>query len=206
MVIPFRIYVESSVIADWLLIEASTRRQRKRLTEKVVSSHKLVNFLLHQTNGQVQSFTSDWALFEAVDVIKRGYIEIRMVADGISTRFYSDLLKDSDEYKLENTFILKINKLIDRLITKNKKTTSPLIAFRETADIDIGIPLILKNNLEAADSFHVGIAVTYACNYLISKDHHYFRRNITEALKEKITIMRPQAFIDMLAKEGFSIS
>ena len=163
-----------------------------------------MNFLLNQTEDHVQSFTSYWALFESVDVIKKANVQARMVLDGVPTKFYSEF--KSDEYRLEDYHITKITRLIDRLIKKSKKTTTPLQLLRETADIETGIPLILRKNLEGPDSFHVGIAVKYGCEYFIAKDRHYFREKIVDSLEDKIKMMRPQDFIKILQKEGIAIS
>ena len=152
MVTDFRIYIETTVIADWLLVETATKRQRKKLTERVLTSHELVNFLLQQTDERVQPLTSYWALFEAVDVIKKAYIQTRMVLDGIPTKLYSEL-KDSNEYRIDAFQRTKITRLIEKLIKKSKRTVTPLEPLTETADIKMGIPLILNKNLEGPDSF-----------------------------------------------------
>jgi len=127
-----------------------------------------------------------------------------MVLDGVPTKFYAEF--KNDDYKLEDYHIMKITRLVDRLIKKSSKTKTPLEILRETADIDFGITLILKNNLEGPDSFHVGIAVKYGCEYFIAKDHHYFKEKIVDSLEEKIKMIRPKDFIKMLQKEGITIS
>ena len=197
-----RPYIETTIIADWLLVETTRKQKRKVLTGKVFNSHKLLDFLIHGTNEPI--FTSYWALFEATGVIKKSNILVRMVLDGIPANLYPEL-KEESEYKLENFQIEKIKQLISQLVTP-KKNVNALRPVAETADIDNGVSLILSKNLEAPDSFHLGIALSYGCDYFISDDHHYFRKNVTSVSGKKIEIMGAKDFLKELETKGFLIS
>jgi len=197
-----RIYIETTIIADWLLVETSPKRRRNTLSPEVRSSHELVSFLLHRKDDTILPFTSYWAVFESVDVIKRTNIEVWLVYDGIPTSFYYDLRNDK-KYRLRDFQIRKIQSLIHRLTTDEKKN-KPLKLLPEQSDIDTGLFLILNENLEAPDSFHIGIALSYGCDFFVTKDSHY--RRCAKHFKGKMLIVKPRRLVKVLKDEGFSIS
>lgn len=202
LVTKFRVYVETTIIADWLLVETVSKRRRNVLSSEVMASHELISFLLRRKDDIILPFTSYWSIFESVGVIKRTNIEVWLVHDGIPTSFYYEL-RDDKEYRLEDFQIKKIKSLI-RSLTIDEKKNKPLKLLPEQSDIDFGLSLILNENLEAPDSFHLGIALSYGCDFFVTKDKHY-RRCAKFLSENKIKIMRPQRFIKALKDEGFSI-
>ena len=202
LVTKHRVYIETTIISDWLLVETSRRNQRNLLGSEVRASHELISFLLQRDNDVILPFTSYWAIFESVGVIKRTNIELWLVYDGIPTKFYHEL-KDNENYKLQDFQIKKIKDLIHKLTTEGKKN-KPLKLLVEQSDINTALFLILNKDLEAPDSFHVGIALSYGCDFFVTKDHHY--QKCQEYFKDKhMQIVKPQALIKILKGEGFVI-
>jgi hypothetical protein len=197
-----RLYIETTIISDWLLVETTPKKQRNTLSIEVRSSHSLISFLLQRNNDEVLPYTSYWAIFESVGVIKRTNIEVWLVHDGIPTKFYHEL-KDDEKYKLRDNQIEKIKDLIGKLVTERRRN-KPLKMLAEQSDINTALFLILDKDLEAPDSFHVGIALSYGCDFFVTKDHHY--QKCQEYFKDKhMQIVKPQALIKILRDEGFVI-
>jgi predicted nucleic acid-binding protein len=197
----YRVYVETTIISDWLLIETSPKNRVNPLSPEVKASHELVSFLLQRKNDEVLPYTSYWAIFESVGVIKRTNIEVWLVNDGIPTSYYHEL-RNSKKYRLREFQIKKINALIHRFCLE-RKNNKPFKIFAEQSDIDTGISLILNQNLEAPDSFHMGIALSYGCDFFVTRDHHY--KTCKKSFKEKkikMTIITPWQLIKMLKTEG----
>jgi hypothetical protein len=195
----WRVYIESTVLADWLHFESAHKSHRALLSRQVKDSYRLVNYLLEGKSKIAQPFTSYWAIYEALGAFKRTNIELWLVADGIPTSFYNDL-KESAKYKLKPSQLPEIKKLI-HVLTSGDKSRKGLRPLAEEADIDNGISLILEGNLEAPDSFHVGIALSYGCDMLVTRDHHYFRKGV-KASQRGIEILRPSALVWRLQRHG----
>lgn len=191
--------METTIIGDWLLVETFPKNRLKKLTPEVRASHELISFLLQRKNDEILPFTSYWAIFEAVGVIKRSNIETWLVLDGIPSVFYYEL-KNDPKYSLQPYQIKRISKLIHRLVSE-ERDSSPLKLLPEQSDIKTGISLILNRNLEAPDSFHLGIALSLGCNFFVTKDHHYDK--CVNAFRNNITILKPTKLIETLANEGF---
>lgn len=200
MVTNYRVYIETTVIADWLLVETTPKTRRGKLSSQVKASHELVEFLLTRKNDDVLPFTSYWAIFEAIGVIKRTNIELWLVYDGVPASFYHEL-KDKEPYRLEDFQVKKIRALILKL-TQGDKHSKAFNLLAEQSSVDHGIALILEKNLEAQDSFHVGVALRYGCEFFVAKDHHYYRRGMKALGNGKMRIMRPSAFVSLLRKRG----
>jgi len=193
-----RIYIESTIIGDWLLVETFPKNRLNKLTPEVHASHKLFEFLLQRKNDEILPFTSYWAIFEAVGVIKRSNIETWLVLDGLSSRYYQEL-KNDPKYRLQPFQIKKINALVNKLVSEGKSSKIRLLP--EQSDIKNGVSLMLERNLEAPDSLHLGIALTCGCNFFVTKDHHY--DGCVEPFKDQITILKPTKMIEILINEGF---
>jgi len=184
-----------------MLVETSSKNLRSRLSPEVRSSHELISFLLQRDNDVILPFTSYWAIFESVGVIKRTNIEVWLVYDGIPANFYHELRND-ENYKLQDFQIKKIKSLVRKLITEGKKN-KPLKLLPEQSDINTGLFLILNKDLEAPDSLHIGIALSCGCDFFVTKDHHY--QKCVEYFQDKMKIVKPQALIKILKSEGFAI-
>lgn len=195
----WRVYVEANILADWLLVETTKKSRWKKLSENVTASHKLVSFLLETEDERVQAFTSFWAVFEALGVIKRASVAVWMVLDGMPTNLYSHV-KDSEKYEVQDTQLRKIQRLV-RLLVKGDKKHHALRILSETPDLDTGTSLILSKNLEAADSFHVGIALNYLCDVFVTRDGDFDK--VKAALsKGRIEILTSKELVERLKAEG----
>jgi predicted nucleic acid-binding protein len=194
-----RIYVETTVISDWLLVETFPKNRLKKLSPEVHASHELIKFLLQRKNDEVLPFTSYWAIFESVGVIKRTNIEVWLALDGIPSAFYHEV-KNDPKYGLQAYQIKKISKLVHKLVSE-EKNSNPIKLLPEQSDIKTGVSLVLDRNLEAPDSFHLGVALSCGCDFFVTKDHHY--EVCEKFFKNKITILKPLKLIEMLGNEGF---
>ena len=195
----WRIYIEANILADWLLLETMSKWQRAKLAEGVVASHKLVSFLLESQGEEIQAFTSYWAIYEALGVIKRASVNTWMVLDGIPVNLYSQV-KDSERYEIQEEQVRKIERLVRRLAEGDKKHHR-LRVLAEAADLDAGMALILAKNLEAPDSFHVGIALSYGCDIFVTRDGDFNR--VKEFLADKkVEVMTSEELVKKLQSEG----
>jgi predicted nucleic acid-binding protein len=194
-----RVYVETTIIADWLLVETFPKKRLNKLTPEVRASHELIEFLLQRKNDEILPYTSYWAIFESVGVIKRTNIEVWLALDGIPSVFYHEL-KNDPKYALQPHQIKKINKLVHKLVSE-EKNSNPIKLLPEQSDIKMGVSLILERNLEAPDSFHLGVASSLGCNLFVTKDHHY--QTCEKSFRGNIRILKASELIEMLTKEGF---
>ena len=195
----WRIYIEANILADWLLVETMKKVQRSKLSEGVIASHRLVSFLLETQDDRIQAFTSYWAVFEALGVIKRASVLVWMVLDGMPVNLYSHV-KDSERYEVQAGQLKKIQRLINWLV-KGDKRHHNLRVLSETPDLEAGMSLILSKNLEAADSFHVGIALSYGCDYFVTRDTDLDKIK-TILSKEKIEALTSREMVERLQSEG----
>lgn len=193
-----RVYVETTIIADWLLVETFPKTRLKKLTPEVHASHELIEFLLKRKDDEILPFTSYWTIFETVGVIKRTNIEVWLALDGLPSAYYREL-KDDPKYRLQAYQIKKIAKLVHKLVSE-EKNSNPIKLLPEQSDIKTGISLILDRNLEAPDSFHLGVALSLGCDFFVTKDHHYDK---CEKVFTKIRILKPLKLIEVLRKEGY---
>ena len=181
-----------------MLVETFPKNSLKKLSSEVLASHELVELFLQRKNDEILPYTSYWAIFESVGVIKRTSIEVWLALDGIPSAFYHEL-KNDPKYALQAHQIKKISRLIHKLVSE-EKNNNPLKLLPEQSDIKTGVSLILERNLEAPDSFHLGVASSCGCNIFLTKDHHY--NNCKKFFENKIQILEPQKLIDILISEG----
>ncbi len=182
-------------MSDWLLVEMTARSKRKKLSEDVLDSHYFIEQLLEKPPSNVHAFMSYWSVFESVGTAKRGYIEISMILDGVLASFYHEV-KDEEAYTMTPSLIDKMRKLVRKLLEGIKRQKA-LELVSEASDIDAVMSLMLEKNLEAPDSFHVGIARSHGCDIFLTRDSHY-RKVKALYKKEEIEVLTPTELLDRL--------
>ena len=196
--VKWRVYVESTVLSDWLLVETTPVKRRDKLSDDVLDSHDFVGMLLKKPPSNLHVYTSYWSLFESVGAVKRANIEVWMVLDGVLTAFYHEV-KDLKKYQLRKSQLDKTRRLIHHLV-EGMKEQKALELVSEASDIDAVVSLIHERNLEAPDSFHVGIALSHGCDIFLTRDAHYDKVK-TFFDREKIEVMTPTELLNRLRFE-----
>ncbi len=189
-----RLYVESSVLADWFLIRTIERDEvREALQPKVGPSRDLIEYFLSEKR-QMRSCTSEWSLAEAASVIRRSRIELSLFYDGVPLRLY-DRLKDTPRYSLNHFQTRQIEKELS--IFRNRARGQVKIRILPSLARESTIRFyITQFGLEVADAFHLAIARRFRCDFLVTRDNDFICKK--RQLETIIKIVNPAHMLNMI--------
>jgi len=139
-------------------------------------SHTLIeNFLNDPNQYPAGCCTSDWALAEAVSVIRRARIELSMFLDVVPLRFY-DRVKDTPRYALTTLQVEQIREQLADFRRRARRLMSGKIPIEILPSVatEFAIePFITGFGLDSEDAFHLAIATTSLCNVFVTRDNDF---------------------------------
>ena len=171
------LYLESSVLLDWFLARTVESKEFKEAaSDKIMPSYTLIeNFLSDPNQYPAACSTSDWALAEAVSVIRRARIELSMFLDVVPLRFY-DRVKDTPRYALTSLQIEQIKEQLANFRKRARKRASGKIPIKILPSIatDYALePFITGFGLDSEDAFHLAIATGNLCDVFVTRDNDF---------------------------------
>jgi len=167
-------YIETSVIADWLFVATMLPRSRRKLRKGVHLSYQLLEQIL-KGRFQDEFVTSFWAILEAVGALKRSRIEFNMLTQNINLGYYHDL-KDKSGFKIDTYQVREIVKLVDRLDKAHENRR--LIWSQKGVEFTPALRLITIG-LDPPDAIHVVFATIENCDFFVTKDNDFLKRKDT---------------------------
>jgi len=181
-----RAFIDSNVIANWILVNARYReinkiedeteseKELKRFEEKLKKypyQKNSYDFLQHLSKNKHNYvfFVSQLVLNEVFSVILEEYVAKKLIAEGIPIRFWS---KDWKQYKektqLPNEYSVDIvngiNNFIDTFLDE------PIIYAKEKYDRKSIVEFIIGFKCDTHDASICAIAIANKCKYLITED------------------------------------
>ena len=187
-----RVYVETSIIADWLLVKTIKTKSRRKVRPRVYKSFRLMELILKGRFPDSEFVTSFWAILEGVGVLKRSRIQFNMLTQNINLGYYNDF-KDKKGFKLETYQINEIAskiKLLSKSSERKLQTISELpIEFDRTFRF-------LTVGLDPPDAIHATIAIGEKCKLFVTRDTDFLSR--TETLKRYLDVVNPDTALQRL--------
>lgn len=171
------LYLDSSVLLDWFLVRTvSSKEFIEAASDRIMPSYTLIeNFLNNPNQYPAGCCTSDWALAEAVSVIRRARIELSMFLDVVPLRFY-DRVKDAPRYALTSVQIEQIKEQLADFRKRARTWVSGKmsIVILPSVATETGIePFITGFGLDTEDAFHLSIATGNLCDVFVTRDNDF---------------------------------
>lgn len=187
------IYLDTSVIADWLFLKSLDEKALEHVSKGAhnsILSKNLIDSLLSKKNS-IETITSHWSLCEAVSTLKMSTIGLKLVLDNVSLR-YLNRLKDSEYYKLTK---VDGNAILESLSEFKSRAKDRIKIIDSKLNYNLINELIIKHCLEASDALHLALAIDNKCDGFITRDEDFIKRN-KEFAKLGITIITPKDMIN----------
>lgn len=189
MVVAVRLaYLDTSVVADWLLLRAASDEARERFSDAVRSSYELVEGFLNDSLS-LRACTSKWSLCEAAMVLKQSTVALKLILDNVSLR-YLERLMDDERYRPSVDDVTYIRMAMRELLRRAKKARSFRVIEKVYLDSDRVIDLSLRYCLAAPDAFHLTIALRNECDVFVTRDRDFLDR--ADKLRSIIKIVHPR--------------
>ena len=171
-----RAFVDSNVLANWMLIDAAVQEIGDSATEllKAKAGRKYPSYVLleklRKTSGQspIGFGTSRFAVAETIRVILDEYIKRRIDDKGIPYQYWEFVIKQE---KLSDQDKEDLFKQVLRFFTIFRKpSTKMILRFHEGHDLNDVHDLIVSTRLSATDAFLVSQAIHGGCTYFVTED------------------------------------
>lgn len=184
-----RMYLESSVMADWFLARTVVSEEFKAAASDIVlPSHDLIEAFLSQRQ-LAHCCTSEWALAETVSVIRRARIELSLFLDVVPLRFY-ERLKDTPRYALSQSQTDQINEQLGNFRAR-AETTKGIKILRTSAKESEIAPHVTSFGLDVEDALHLAIAKRFRCGIFVTRDNDFLNKKKRIGKSASITVATP---------------
>ena len=196
-----RVFLDSNVIADWILLERKEIELTDELLEKryrsMGYSYVLVNELLDR---RIDAYISELCLAEVISVIYNEAVNRKLFLSGVpfsawtwvSIRERFRLSEDEAEelyYGILETF--------DKLIEKG------LQIVEDKLDLEVYSFLVLKISMDCHDAILLNTAIDWDVDYFITRDHRLLKKGRSKMFREnfRVKIVSPQAMLSNLGRK-----
>lgn len=187
-----RVYLESTILTDWLFARTMKPASRKKLKRQVHQSHRLVVRVLNGSFRNDTFVTSIWAIFESVGNIKRSRIQFNMLTQNVNLGYY-DAFKDKRGFKLEPYQIKGVQKLI-RILELGDESRR-LEWSKRGIDYQLVIRFIMLG-LDPPDAMHMTAAVGEKCDIFVTRDRDFEDRKTV--LNRWLEVVNPETALQRL--------
>ena len=177
------VYLDTSVLANWLLLYRKSKRTRRLAEKKAKESMRLLDRIL-KGRYSCRFLISPYVMSELSQSARDNLVALKMIRDGQSLVWFNRLKK---QYRLKNWEQADIRRSIDSFakFLLNKK----FILFDAHIDSDDIHRFSLRYSLETHDAIHLSIARRNAA-YLVTTDSDLLESK--PRIKE-MAVVRPAA-------------
>ena len=191
-----RIYLETSILADWFFVRTVMPTTRKKMTPQILASYGLVEETLRGHFHKDSFVTSYWAILEATGVLKRARVEFKLFQDNVSLSYYSRL-KDKKGFRLEKQDAEELNDQLSTLMRRGMREKRLEISERPI-NVQQIIDLVTLHCLDPTDAAHVVYAAAEECQMLVTRDSELLERK--EILEPVIGLVHPADLLGKLTR------
>lgn len=131
----------------------------------------IVRFTEAMTTKKFNPIVSNFALMEVAKHLKDYYILLKVIQNGFGYREFSRLRVD---YSVDNADDQRIKDIIND-IQKDQRFSYMKFTSMETAAFN-NIELYIDGYIDFIDAFHLQLALTAKCDYLVTKDNEFRSR------------------------------
>jgi predicted nucleic acid-binding protein len=143
--------------------------------------------------------TSNWAVLEAIGVVKRSRIQFNMLMQNTSFGYYDDL-KDKKGFRLENYQVMEINRLVGLLQKARTKLPWSNLRWSRLPIVFDDVVAFIMLGLDPPDAVHAGVARAEGCRIFLTRDGDFLKRKKT--LKRYFEVLEPHLAVKRLASIG----
>lgn len=171
-----RAYLDTNILIDYIWWS--------KFANNPIKEKKTVTLLKNVEKGIFNPIISNFSLIEMANHFRDYFLLRYVIEDGYS---YRELHGRKINYRLAPTEEQKIQEILNEFENNESFTIVKVTGWRKKAFSDI--ELFIKNYIELIDAFHLQVARSLNCKYLITKDEE-FRKWVKEMEEQNPKIIK----------------
>lgn len=196
----FRVFLDSNIIADWILLE----KKEKKLTDELLKKHYhsmgysyiLLNELLSRN---MKTYITPLSLAETISVIYNEAMNRKLFLKGVPFSAWT-WISLREKFRLSeneaNDLYIGILETFDKLIEMGLQIVD------DRLDLEIYSFLVLKVGMNCHDAIIVNTAIGWDADYFITRDQRLIERTRKQIFRKKfrIKIVNPKVMLSYLRR------
>ena len=196
----FRVFLDSNIIADWILLEKKEKKLTDELLKKHYHSMGYSYILLNEfLSRNMKTYITPLSLAETISVIYNEAMNRKLFLKGVPFSAWT-WISLREKFRLSedkaNDLYIGILETFDKLIEMGLQIVD------DRLDLEIYSFLVLKVGMNCHDAVIVNTAIEWDADYFVTRDQRLIGRTRKQIFQEKfrIKIVNPKAMLSYLGR------